>query len=476
MTAMDKGSARRKVAATPAKAEKRLDNARNARKADKAGKGGKGRGGAKAPEVPVFIEPSTALPLVGVSLTFRSGSAHDPEGREGLARIVARMLRRGAGDLSAMAIEESINALGGELGANAGLGATAVFFEVIKRSLDPFLDLAATIISRPTFDAIELARLLREAEAELIEARDSDAWLASRAFRRTVFEGHIYGRRISGYERTLRAITRDDVVAFYERHYTRANAIVAISGDVDEAEGREIAERLLAGLPEGERVTDPAPPPERKAGRHLIFVDKPKRTQTQMLIGGLGTHPRDDDHVPLFVANTAFGGTFSSRMMQEIRAKRGWSYGAGSQLAFDRRRDAFTMWAAPAAGDAAPCLGLMLEMFHAFRHEGVTRKELDFVKSYLVRSHAFEVDTAKKRVHQRLDAELLDLPKGYHERYIEHVEAVKLKEARVAVRERLSEDDLVIAVVGTHAELGEAIAKAIPDLASVTVAAFDDGE
>jgi zinc protease len=192
-----------------------------------------------------------------------------------------------------------------------------------------------------------------------------------------------------------------------------------------------------------------------------------------MVVGGLGTDAHDPDHVPLLVANTVFGGTFTSRLMQEVRAKRGWSYGASSRVGFDRQRDAFTMWSAPAAGDAPACLALELELLHAFREEGITDAELEFVKRYLVRSHAFDIDTARKRVHQRLEAELYDLPAGYHARYVGDVSAVTREAANAAVRARLSEADLVIGVVGTHAEIGEKIAKAIPGLASVTVAPFD---
>ena len=142
-------------------------------------------------------------------------------------------------------------------------------------------------------------------------------------------------------------------------------------------------------------------------------------------------------------------------------------------MGFDRQRDAFTMWTAPAAGDAAACLALQLELFHALRAEGITEDELGFVKRYLVLSHAFDIDTARKRVHQKLEAELYALPAGYHDRYVEHVQAVDLAAANAAVRDRLSEDDLVIGVVGTHAEIGDAIAKAIPDLADVTVVPVD---
>lgn len=422
---------------------------------------------------PIFVETSHALPLVSVLIAFRSGSAHDPEGREGLARTTARMFRRGAEGWTSQALEATIDAMGGEFAADASPSAMSVHFEVIRRSLEPFSNLMATVIARPSFDQKELERLLREAEAELIEARDSDRALASRAFRRALFEGHPYGRRVAGTIPSLRSITRDDVVAFYGKHVTRANAVVAISGDIEPDEGRALAEKLLAGLPEGSVVPDPVPPPSARPGRHLVFVDKPERTQTQMVIGGLGSHARDPDHMPLVVANTAFGGTFTSRLMQEVRAKRGWSYGAYSRVGIDRQRDAFTMWTAPAATDAPACLSLQLDLLSAWRSSGVTEAELEFVKRYLVRSHAFEIDTARKRVHQPLDEVLFDLPAGYHSHYIDAVTATSLDAANSAVRARISEDDLIVSVVGTYSEIGDAVAKSIPKLDRVSVVPFD---
>jgi zinc protease len=421
----------------------------------------------------VFVETSRALPFVSVVVSFRSGSVHDPAGKEGVSRITARMLRRGCEGYTKERIEESIDALGGEFGADTLMSGTTVSFEVIRRSLDAIADLVATMLAKPTFAEDEIARLLREARAELIESRDSDRLLAGRAFRRTLFEGHPYGRRAAGTLDTLDRIGKADVVDFYKRHYTRANAIVAISGDLSQEEGEKLAERLLAGMPEGSAVADPAPPPTSPRGRRLVIVDKPDRTQCQMIAGGLGTHPRDPDHVPLLVANTVFGGTFTSRLMQEVRVKRGWSYGASSRAGFDRQRDAFAMSAAPSAQDAPACLTLMLDLLAAWRKDGITEGEIEFARKYLVRSHAFEIDTARKRVHQKLERALYDLPEDYHATFLDKVRATTLDDANRAVRERISEDDVIIGVVATHAEVGDALSRAVPRLLQASVVPFD---
>lgn len=421
----------------------------------------------------VFFETSSKIPVVSFALAFKCGATLDPPGKEGLSRTTARLFRRGTEGLGAEALEEAIDRLGSEFGADASPSTTSVHGEVISRNLSGFVDLLSRLVGAPSFAQEELGRLVREAQAELIEARDSDRGLASRAFRRTFFEGHPYARRVAGTLPSLASITLDDVREHYGRVYTRANAYLAISGDVTEKSAHEIAESIVSRLPEGAPVADPVADPEGKKGRHLVIVDKAERTQTQMVIGGLGSSARDPDHFAWIVGNTAFGGTFTSRLMQEVRAKRGWSYGASSRVGFDRHREAFTMWTAPSATDAAACLKLELELLAQLKTEGLKPEEVEFAKKYMIRSHAFEVDTAKKRVHMPLEEALYDLPEGYHSRYLQNIESVTPEQVNEALARRTPDEDLVVGVTLTNEATGAAIEEALPKRASTTVFPHD---
>ena len=249
--------------------------------------------------------------------------------------------------------------------------------------------------------------------------------------------------------------------------------MIGFAGAITEEEAKVFGSLLVQSVPEGPQVptvlADPTPP----TGRHLYFVDKPERTQTQILIGGLGTHPRDPDHHPLVTATAVFGGTFTSRMMREIRSKRGWSYGTSARLSIERKRHAFTMGAFPAAADCAPCVALELKLLEDFTKDGITPRELAFIKNYLIRSHAFEIDTAPKRLGQALEVELLDLPADYHTGYLDHVRAVTLESANAAVNSRLSAENLVVVVLGTASEILDDVFKAIPNLVDHSVQPFD---
>lgn len=425
-------------------------------------------GGAK-----LFVESSHVLPVVAIVVALRTGSAHDPPGKEGLSRVTARMLRRGCTGFDAIAFERAVDRLGGEVGFEVAASSTAVSGQVLARNVEAFVDLVATMISAPTFAEDEVERLLRETRAELLESLDNDRGLADRFFRRKLFAGHPYGRTSRGTAASIAKLDRNAVRAHHAAQFVRGNVVVAMSGDVTAPEAERLARKLVESLPEAAAPSEVLTDPPAVPGRHLVFVDKPERSQTQILIGSLGTSASDPDHVPLTVANAIFGGTFTSRLTREVRGKRGWSYGASSRLGVDRRRHSFLMWTFPAATDAAGCVALEIELLDKLVAGGVSDREVRFIQRYLMRSWAFEIDTAQKRVHHALDIELLGLPFDYYSRYIAHIGAVTADAANAAVRERLHPSDLVITVVGTASTTLDAVRAAIPALASEEVVAYD---
>ena len=420
-----------------------------------------------------LFEPSHTVPLVSIVLSLRSGSAVEPANKAGLARIAVRMLRRGCEGMTAEQIDFRIDALGAEMAVDTSPSTVAIHAQVIARNVEAFVDLLARLLTTPTFPLDELERLKRETLAEIIESRDNDRVVAQKALQRTLFEGHPYGRNPGGTTAGVQAIGADDVLAFYRAFVVQDNAVVGIAGDVTPERAPELARKLVGALPRGQRPADTVPEPTMRAGRHLLLADKPERTQTQILVGTLGTAAHDDDHVPLLVANAVFGGTFTSRLMREVRSKRGWSYGASARTLVDRRRQAWVMWTFPAAEDAAKCLELTLQLMSAWVKEGVKSSEVAFIARYLVRSHAFDIDTAAKRLHQALDVELLGLPADYYSSWIDRVRAVTPEAASAAVRNRIHPEDVLAVVVGTAAQVLDPMRGAIENLADSSVVPFD---
>jgi zinc protease len=393
----------------------------------------------------LLVEAHRAVPLVQIGVTFRAGRADDPPSKAGLARVTAEMMRRG-GD-GRKAVEHTLDRLGADLSEQVGLGATTVGAEALARSAEGATRLMAELFDRPCVDAEELSRVVRQSKAALVRGRDDDSLLVSRAFRRHLFRAHPHGHRVLGTIDGLDSITVDDVVHFRERFYTKENAIVHVCGDVTRAGAERLAALLLAGLPDGVAMPYPATEPTPPRSRCLVLVHKPERSQTQLAIGTLGTRLDDADYDALALANAAFGGMFTSRMNKAIRSERGWSYGASSQLTTGRVREAFTMWTAPAAEDAADCLALELELLREWVERGIDATELEQCRQYIVRSHAFEIDTPTKRLQLQLERAMFGLADDFHDRFLDRIQAVALTEANAAVQRRISPDNLVIACV-----------------------------
>jgi zinc protease len=422
----------------------------------------------------VLTEHSPALPLVNISIALRTGSELDPLGKEGLSEILVRLMRRNAGGRDASDNDRIVDSLGGSLGADVVPSTMGFHGSVIARSFGDFITLLSDTVNAPGFQQDELERLKREMHSELIESLDNDRAIARRWFRRKLFQGHSYGRPVSGTSASLASISLDDVKNLYAQAFVRDNVVFAFAGDVDPALAAVHATSVGEKLPSGQPSTAPRQDPSAPAGRRLVLVDKPERTQTQILVGGLGTHPLDDDHTALHVGNTIFGGTFTARLTQEVRSKRGWSYGAYSSLPVDRSRQAFSMWTFPKAGDAAACLKLELDLLKDWCERGITKKELALAKRYLVRSHAFAIDTAAKRVGLKLDSEIYQLPTGYYEDYEARVQAVTLDEVNEAIQKRISFENLLVVVVGTAKDIETSIIEAVDKLDGHEVVAFDD--
>ncbi len=409
----------------------------------------------------LLFEASRELPLVQLVATFRAGGVSDPVGLEGLSRITARMLRRGSRTMTGEQLEGRVDSLGADLAASVGLGSTTVGVEVVSRSLEKAVALAAEVIAEPAFDEDELEKLKRQVEAEIVASRDEDEGLAARALRRRLFAGHPHGRRVQGTIASVRAITREDVIAHHRRAFSQENAIVAIGGDVSGEQATDFAVQLTERLPKGERLPYAVGAPVPPVGRRLVIVDKPERSQCQLGIGTLGADLADEDYVALLLANAVFGGMFTSRLNQEVRVKRGWSYGASSGLATGPVREAFTVWSAPSVDDAVACFELELGLLEAFCAHGIDEAELGFAREFMRRSYAFEIDTGKKRLQQKLDCLLLGLPDDFHAQIIERMGAVTAVDASRSVARRLDPKGMWVSAVLDAEDVGSDLREAI---------------
>lgn len=422
--------------------------------------------------VTVLLEESHAIPLVDVEVVLKTGALFDPVGKEGLTRLAARLMRMGTRRLRAEDVDEAIDSMGAALTVDAAHSMVRLHASVIRRSLPALLELVGQLVCAPAMRAADLGLVQRETIADLLTQRDNDRWLASRGFRGHLFGSHPYARPTFGTAETVSRVTRADVVQHLESHVVSENLVIGVAGDVTEPELRAMIDQAFAKVPRGRAPEIALTVPTIAKGRRLLVVDKPERTQTQIFLGTLGTRLADPLFYPLVVANTAFGGTFTSRLVREVRSERGWSYSAHARLGADRQREAWSVYTHPSAENAVDCVALELDLVQRFVEEGVTAAELSNARDFLVKSHAFDRDTAPKRLEPRLDAEVQEMPAEFYTQFVGSVGAVTLPRANEAVRARLSHDDLSIVLVATAAPLLDRLEK-LPGVREVSVVPFD---
>lgn len=401
----------------------------------------------------VLSEQSSVLPVVGVSVSARSGSLFDPAGKEGLTRLMTRAMRMGIAELRSRQLEEKLDRLGAQLSMTCSQSYMHFGGVVVAHNLEPFVELLAALLERPAFRPTDVRQMQRELIADLIALADDDRALCSRNFRSFAFGAHPYARPRTGTQQSLRALHLDDVTAHHARHLTGPNLVIGVWGDFAPKQLPALLDRTFGRLPRTRAPSMKIGEPQLARGSRIRVVDKPDRSQTQILIGTLGTSAHDRDHVPLIVANTAFGGLFTSRLTEEVRTKRGLSYGVSSSFTLSRTRHLWSMHTFPAARDARSCIELQLALYKRWVERGLKPQELTAAKRYLEKSHAFETDTAAKRLDQRLDIELLGWPKSHHTGFVERVKRVSRDEVDSALKRRLSLEDRVMTIVATADEL-----------------------
>jgi len=413
--------------------------------------------------VPNLTVPDRSRPFSTFCLALGQGSLADPPGKAGRAWLTAQMILRGAEGLSRRDISTTIEGLGSVCDLSVGRDHTMLWADALTRNREALLECLDQVLSAPTFPEAELDKLKRETLAELESVRDDDASLGLRFFVRALYGGHPYGRPLKGTERSLPTLTREDLVACF-RGWAKAGALVGQSGDVDLESGEALAQRLTRHLPDQAADAPAIPsfsPPPGLGGWKVVLVDKPERTQTQVFMGhvalsGQGAH--HPDWTALQVGQTPFGGTFTSRLSHEIREKRGWSYGAWSQVTADQRLGTFMMRFYPATKDTLPALQLTDELLRAYLEEGPTDAELDAAQANLQNSFVFTVDTAARRLSELISTRLLGHPDAWLDDTVNRLRQVSHADAIRAMRAHVTPDDLVVTVVCTARELEKELA------------------
>ncbi|MBI4886362.1 MAG: insulinase family protein [Acidobacteria bacterium] len=398
----------------------------------------------------VWVIESHEVPIVQLSLVVRAGGADDPAGQFGAASLTAAMLDEGAGTRSALEIADAMEFLGATLATASSFDASFVRLNVPVGHLNEALPLVADVALRPTFPDKDLERLRQERLTALLQARDDPASIAGMAFPRIVFgAGHRYGTGMAGTEASLKALSAGALRAFHATSYQPANATLLVVGDTT-------ADSVMPRLESAFGSWRPAAPIGRPAAvpaaaqigqRQVFLVDKPGAAQSQIRIGWVGVPRSTPDYFPLLVLNTALGGSFTSRLNQNLREEHGYAYGAGS--AFDMRLSAgpFVAAAGVQTDKTAEAVREFFNELTAIR-EPLDAGELAKTKNYIALGFPSEFETSTDLARRLEEVVVYGLADDYVERYIGRVMAVTADSVRRAAQQYIQPSRFAVVVVG----------------------------
>lgn len=397
----------------------------------------------------VVVVPTRRLPLVDLRLVARAGSAHDPPDRAGLASLTASLLTRGAGTRDARQIAEDIAYVGGTLEAGAGREQMVVTCEVLSRDLDMGLSLFHDVVVEPTFPQAELDRGKEEALGSIASDRDDPATVADDALGPFLMGTHPLAHPVVGTEEGLRAVTRDDVVAYHDRFLVPRNAELAIVGDVDpEAVIRQVRKVFGDWKPRGAAAAPGYPPLVLENARRVRIVSKPEVTQTQIRMACTGVARNHPDYYPIVVANTILGAGFASRLVDAVRVDRGLAYDIDSRFLMYRDAGAFVISTATRNETLRRTVDEVLKVVSRLRQEGPTPEELERAKRYLTGLFPLGLQAPDAIARQLVDVDFYGLDPDYVETYDARIDAVTMEDCRRALRSYFCVEDLDILVVG----------------------------
>ncbi len=411
----------------------------------------------------VILVQDHAFPRITFGMALKAGCTTDPASKEGLTGLTFNLLTRGTMLHNRMEIAEALDNLGGDLDVTVSMEAVMLHGDVLSANMQRYLDLVAELVVQPRFDKEEFVKLRRETISEIKSRLDDDASVAGIHHRRQIFNDHPYARDMLGTMASMHSITREDAIDWYSKHMTARNLIFYVSGDTTAAELNNGLELAFGNLPPNSidhgtiratpEATTAAMAPQLAPGRNLVIVDKPERSLSHILIGHPTIAANHPDRYAMEILLTAFGGPVRSRLMEEVREKRGWSYGAYANLWLDQKGGSVSMWTFPSADDTVETVELLQDMFSKLHEQGISQDEADAAMLYLFNSYAFRGATAEQLAAALAKNQILNLPDDTYQRYPEHLQAVTTADLKRVAAEHIHPDHLALTVLCTASQL-----------------------
>ena len=401
----------------------------------------------------VLFAQRTGVPVVAASLVVRTGSDANPIGKPGLANFSAAMLDEGTASRNAMQIADDVAQLGASLNTASSMDSSTVTATALRKNFPAALDLLADVALHPSFPPAEVDRQRASRLASLVQQRENPEQVAQRALVSALFgPGHPYGFVEIGTDSSNKAITRDELVAFWKQNFVPNNAALIIVGDISEADLKVLATKAFGAWQSGTPATPALGMPQTDPAK-LIIVDKQGAPQTQLWIGAVGTARRSPDFAAVQVMNNAFGGTFSSRLNLNLREDKGYTYGAFSTFLMRKSAGPFFALAGVRTDVTGPALVEMLKEASGMSTRPLSVDELRLAKDNLVRSLPGDFETDQSMAGTFATLYVYDLGLDYWAKYPGMINGIDGAAVGAAAQKYLASDRLHVVAVGDKAKI-----------------------
>jgi predicted Zn-dependent peptidase len=407
--------------------------------------------------LPVVFMEKHEVPLAQINLLVKAGAAMDPAGKNGLANMTAAMMEEGAGPRNALQLADAIDFLGVDISASAGQHTSVVALHTPLSKLDSALALFADVALRPTFPQEELQRQRQERLTTLVQWHDQPRAIASVLFSRTLYGAkHPYGLPALGDEKTLRGFRVEDLKNFHSTYFRSNNATLIVVGDATSAVILPKLEAAFGKWEAGKIPTSTWPGVAQVQKRQVWLVDKPGAAQSEIRIGRIGAPRLTEDYFALVVMNTMLGGSFTSRLNQNLREQHGYSYGARSSFDFLPLAGPFLAAAAVQTAVTDKALVEFMKELNGML-QPAPDEELSRAKNYVALGFPQDFQSVAQIAGQLSELVVYGLPDDYFDNYLQRLLAVTKDDVLRVAKKYIVPEKIAIIVVGDRKETEKGI-------------------
>ena len=399
--------------------------------------------------VETWLSEEHALPMIAVNISLPAGSAYDPADKPGLADMMASLLDEGAGDLTSDAFKQALESRAIRLTASAERDYVVVTLTTLKENADEAFRLAALALGHPRFDAEAVERIRVALQASLKQEDEDPARVAVKAWYAAYFGAHPYAHPTAGTPAGIAAIKNADIKNFAADHLVRGGIKVAVSGDVTEVQLKKYLQQLFLSLPAKSVAVVAKPTDAGKPASHTIVRNE---AAPVAVFGSPGPMRADPDYIPAFVANYILGGgSFSARLMDQVRDKRGLTYGIYTQINDFRGASVIVGQVQSDKGKILTAIDVTKSEMEHFAKDGATVKELADAKTFLTGSFPLTLDSNAKIARTLSAYQRSGLSADYVEKRNGMIQAVTLAKVNEMAKKYFDPTRLVIVIAGTPA-------------------------